>query len=250
MSLFELFCRILTKEKNRATCGEWNSGFTNCEEQSRSILERLQNPLPLSELEEMLETALQLQDQNLQTSRLEEIVEELKLAPSSDEKEYLQNQTLFELHGRIVEAHIREGIKTLQSGCAPSWVSLTSRIVDYRQQQGQNLDQVLEDLSNTASRLDHNIAKAARESQRRAQKLKWMYKHDCWTARAVSRKYDAQFSHTKIPEKEREQRRQEKLPLLIYHIMDELVPILGAGVIFIYAAFQGMTTKFPLHLRR
>ncbi|EJP62044.1 uncharacterized protein BBA_08968 [Beauveria bassiana ARSEF 2860] len=205
----------------------------------------LQNPLPLAELSQMLEAALLLQNQKQQTGELEKIVEQLKLSPSSAEQEALKKRTLFELHGRRVESHIRDGIAKLQSECSPTWVSLSSQIVKYRLQNNRRLDRVFDDISNrtrsaleTNDRLDLDIAQAAKALQEKAQKLKWTYKNDSWTARAILRECDAQFSKSKDPNKEREQRRQEKLALLIYHLMNELFPILGAGVILIYAAMR------------
>ncbi|KAK8146527.1 hypothetical protein G3M48_002989 [Beauveria asiatica] len=205
----------------------------------------LQNPLPLAELSQMLETALLLQDQKQQTSELEKIVEQLKLSPSSAEQEALKKKTLFELHGRRVESHIRGGIAKLQSECSPTWVSLSSQIVKYRLQNNRRLDRVFDDISNrtrsaleTNDRLDLDIAQATKELQEKAQKLKWTYKNDSWTARAILRECDAQFSKSKNPNKEKEQRRQEKLALLIYHLMNELFPILDVGVILIYAAMR------------
>ena len=189
-----------------------------------------------------MKTALLLQDPKQQASELEKIVEDLRLLSSSPEKNALQKMTLFELHGRMVESCIRVGIEKLKSGCSPLWVSFSSQIVEYRNQQKQNLDEVF-------SRLDLELSKVAKTFQEKAQKLKWTYKNDFWTARAALRKYDAQFSRFTEPKGEKEQRRKERLVLLIYHIMDELFPILGAGVILIYAAFQGMVNLIFLCLQ-
>ena len=242
--------------KSRPSCKQWKLGSGNCEENSRSIMNKLQNPLSLSELTQMLETALLLQDPKKQTGDLEKIVEELKLSPESAEQKALQKKTLFELHGRTVERQIRAGIKKLQSECPPTWTSLSSQIVEYRLQNSQHLNQIFDDIGSRASSaqgptdsFDLQLGKAKRALQDGTQKLKWTYKNNSWTARAVLRKDNVRFAECKDTKKEKEWRRQEKLPILIYHIMNELFPVLGPGVVFIYAAIHGMANTNTSSLR-
>lgn len=242
-------CSSYADGNHRPRREEWDISAANCEASSRLIKTRLESPAPLSELRLSLAAAKALEDEQKRSRQLNRILEELGPDSSNNtaEVEELRRDTLFEFYGRIVEKHIRCGIASLESQCAPVSASLCSRIVDYRQKRTRSLDQAFDDVTdgqdsalNISQGLDHTLDEAAIKAQKIVQKLKWMCKHDSWTARVAARKRDAQFSESGDRQIESELQRQEKLPLLTHLIMNELYPKWKEDVLVIHQALHGI----------
>ncbi|KAK8142434.1 hypothetical protein G3M48_008766 [Beauveria asiatica] len=138
----------------------------------------------------------------------------------------LRNDALFELHGEVFETHIRKGVAKLQNPETKRSKPVSSRIIEYRQNKIQSLDEIFD--------------RVAAETTSSDKKMQWTFATSSALARALARKVDRKYAQSGVrgSTTEQELMRHEKLPHIIYYAIDALVLQKGVDALLLYAALQ------------
>ncbi|KAM3552434.1 hypothetical protein ARSEF4850_007395 [Beauveria asiatica] len=138
----------------------------------------------------------------------------------------LRNDALFELHGEVFETHIRKGVAKLQNPETKRSKPVSSRIIEYRQNEIQSLDEIFD--------------RVAAETTSSDKKMQWTFATSSALARALARKVDRKYAQSGVrgSTTEQELMRHEKLPHIIYYAIDALVLQKGVDALLLYAALQ------------
>ncbi|KAM3498747.1 hypothetical protein MY10362_007948 [Beauveria mimosiformis] len=151
---------------------------------------------------------------------------------TQDPEELLKKDARFQLYGDEFEEKIRRGIDNLKAKEPEELNSVYARILKHRQGEDECLDAVFDQLA----------AKSTTNNKR----THWTFRTSCGVARTLARKIGRPYLRKGKQKKSVRQEliRKEKLPRIIYFIIDALVKEKGVDALLIYTALQDFGSFF------
>lgn len=203
--------------KIRASSGE------SCIEKTKSNTDELRPP------PQVLRQRLTVAERDPKESTFKELLRVIGASPYKIDSSLKKDAQLALVREKLVQAMCKSIASSPQKAKPDERRAFIDRMFEFRSDDTQNLHDSLD--SSTAQIVDCEKKTLA--------KTLWLSKVTTSTASLVARTTNTRYKKTEDKQKEQKIRDNEKLPQIIYSVIDELIPTYGVRAMAIFAAMQG-----------